>query len=128
MRLQQHDETPIIRHVKVKGEASPYDGNLIYWSSRMGTHPEATKRVATLLKKQRGRYNHCGLYFREEDVLEIDHIIPKSKDGKDEYKNLQISCSTLKLHTIEKESSAVLLSCQPKDFSQPARKRTCKKP
>lgn len=90
MRLQQHDETPIIRHVKVKGEASPYDGNLIYWSSRMGTHPEATKRVATLLKKQRGRYNHCGLYFREEDVLEIDHIIPKSKDGKDEYKNLQI--------------------------------------
>lgn len=39
-----------------------------------------------------------------------------------------LSCSTLKLHTIEKESSAVLLSCQPKDFSQPARKRTCKKP
>ncbi len=29
MRLRSHAETPIIRHVKVKGDASPYDGNLI---------------------------------------------------------------------------------------------------
>lgn len=56
----------------------------------MGTHPETTKRVATLLKKQKGKCTHCGLYFREEDVLEIDHIIPKVQGGKDEYKNLQI--------------------------------------
>ncbi len=90
MRLRSHAETPIIRHVKVKGEASPYDGNLIYWSSRMGTHPEATKRMATLLKKQKGKCTHCGLYFRDEDVLEIDHITPKNVGGKDEYKNLQI--------------------------------------
>ena len=90
MRLRSHAETPIVRHVKVKGEASPYDGNLIYWSSRMGTHPEATKRVATLLKKQKGKCTHCGLYFREEDVLEIDHITPKSLGGKDQYDNLQI--------------------------------------
>jgi RNA-directed DNA polymerase len=90
MRLRSHAETPIIRHVKVKGEASPYDGNLIYWSSRMGKHPEATERVATLLKKQKGKCTHCGLYFREEDVLEIDHITPKVMGGKDEYKNLQI--------------------------------------
>jgi len=90
MRLRSHAETPIIRHVKVKGEASPYDGNLIYWSSRMGKHPEATERVATLLKKQKGKCTHCGLYFREEDVLEIDHITPKILGGKDEYRNLQI--------------------------------------
>ncbi|BAZ21453.1 RNA-directed DNA polymerase [Kalymmatonema gypsitolerans NIES-4073] len=90
MRLYTHAEKPIIRHVKAKGEASPYDGNLIYWSSRMGVHPEASKRVATLLKKQKGKCAHCGLYFREEDVLEIDHKTPLSKGGKDEYKNLQI--------------------------------------
>ncbi|MEH2328408.1 DUF4915 domain-containing protein [Nostoc sp.] len=47
-------------------------------------------RVATLLKKQKGKCTHCGMYFREEDVLEIDHITPKSMEGKDEYKNLQI--------------------------------------
>ncbi|WP_375510054.1 group II intron reverse transcriptase/maturase [uncultured Nostoc sp.] len=90
MRLRSHTETKIIRHVKVKGDASPYDGNLIYWSSRMGEHPETTTRMATLLKKQKGKCTHCRLYFREEDVLEIDHIAPKSLGGKDEYKNLQI--------------------------------------
>ena len=90
MRLRSHAETPIIRHVKVKGDASPYDGNLIYWSSRMGKHPEATKRAATLLEKQKGKCTHCGLYFREADVMEIDHITPKILGGKDEYKNLQI--------------------------------------
>lgn len=90
MRLRSHTETKIIRHVKVKGDASPYDGNLIYWSIRMGEHPETTTRVATLLKSQKGKCTHCGLYLRESDVLEIDHIIPKSLGGKDEYKNLQI--------------------------------------
>ena len=90
MRLRTHAETPIVRHVKVKGNASPYDGNLIYWSSRIGTHPEASSRVATLLKKQKGKCTHCGMYFRESDVLEIDHITPKSLGGLDDYKNLQI--------------------------------------
>ncbi len=89
-RVFKHSETPIIRHNKVKGEASPYDGNLVYWSKRMGTHPEMPKRVATLLKKQKGKCTHCGLYFRESDLLEVDHIIPLSKGGKDEYKNLQV--------------------------------------
>ena len=90
MQLFKHTETLIVRHVKVKSEASPYDGNLIYWSSRMGTHPEASKGTATLLKKQKGKCTHCGLYFREDDVLEIDHIIPKNLGGRNEYKNLQI--------------------------------------
>jgi len=76
--------------VKVKGEASPYDGNLVYWSTRMGKHPEMPTRKATLLKKQKGRCSYCGLFFREGDVLEVDHIIPKSLGGKDEYKNLQL--------------------------------------
>jgi RNA-directed DNA polymerase len=90
IRLRSHTETKIIRHVKVEGDASPYDGNLIYWSSRMGKHPEMSTRVATLLKKQKGKCTHCGMYFREENVLEIDHITPKSLGGKDDYKNLQI--------------------------------------
>ena len=89
-QLLKHRQTPIVRHVKVKSDVSPYNGNLIYWSSRRGKHPEAPKRVSTLLKKQKGKCAHCGLFFREEDLLEIDHIIPKSKGGLDEYKNLQL--------------------------------------
>ncbi|MFM7580047.1 MAG: group II intron reverse transcriptase/maturase [Microcystaceae cyanobacterium] len=90
MTLYQHSETKIKRHVKVKEEASPYDGNLIYWSSRMGKHPEMPKTRATLLKRQNGKCAHCNLFFKENDVIELDHIQPTSKGGKDEYKNLQL--------------------------------------
>ena len=78
------------QYVKVKGDASPYNGDLIYWSSRMGKHPEMSLRTASLLKKQKGKCNWCELYFKDGDVIELDHIIPKSKDGRDEYKNWQL--------------------------------------
>ncbi|MDJ0745051.1 MAG: group II intron reverse transcriptase/maturase [Xenococcaceae cyanobacterium MO_167.B27] len=90
MQLIAHSDTQIIRYVKVKGDASPYDGNLVYWSSRMGKHPEMPKRTASLLKKQKGKCNWCKLIFRENDVIETDHIIPTAAGGKDEYKNLQL--------------------------------------
>ena len=90
LRLLAHADTPIVRHVKVKGESSPYDGNLVYWSTRMGKNPEMPKRVTTLLKKQKGKCTHCGLFFREDDVLEVDHKIPKSQGGKDIYDNWQL--------------------------------------
>jgi RNA-directed DNA polymerase len=90
LRLINHADTPIVRHVKVKGESSPYDGNLVYWSTRMGNNPEMPTRVSKLLKKQKGKCTHCEMFFREDDVMEVDHIIPKSKGGKDEYKNLQL--------------------------------------
>lgn len=85
--LRQHSYTEIKRHVKVKGNASPYDGNWVYWSTRMGNHPEMPKRTESLLKKQKGRCPHCGLFLRDGDSRELDHIIPKSKGGRDEYKN-----------------------------------------
>ncbi|WP_228012943.1 group II intron reverse transcriptase [Nostoc edaphicum] len=90
LRLLNHADTSIVRHVKVKGESSPYNGNLVYWSSRMGKNPEMPTRVALLLKRQKGKCTHCGLFFREDDLMEVDHTIPKSKGGKDEYKNLQL--------------------------------------
>ncbi|WP_363266989.1 HNH endonuclease signature motif containing protein [Okeania sp. SIO2B3] len=56
----------------------------------MGKHPQMPKRTASLLKKQQGKCTHCGLFFKDGDVIELDHIIPKSKGGKDEYKNWQL--------------------------------------
>ncbi len=88
--LTSHADKKIVRHVKVKGEASPFDGNLKYWSIRKGENPLVPARVAILLKAQHGKCAHCGLYFRESDLAEVDHIIPKSKGGKDTYKNLQL--------------------------------------
>ncbi|MBD2458366.1 group II intron reverse transcriptase/maturase [Nostoc sp. FACHB-87] len=90
VRLLKHSATKIKDYVKVKGEASPYDGNLIYWSKRKGKYPQMPTRMAKLLKSQKGKCAYCGLFFKDEDVMEIDHIIPKSKSGSDEYKNLQL--------------------------------------
>ena len=89
-RLASHADVKITRFIKVKGNISPYNGDLIYWSSRMGRHPEMPTRTASLLKKQKGKCKICGLIFREEDVIEADHIIPTAAGGKDEYKNLQL--------------------------------------
>ncbi len=90
LRLLGHAEIPIVRHVKVKGEASPYDGNLMYWSTRMGNNPEMPTRVSKLLKRQKGKCALCDMFFRENDVLEVDHKIQKSQGGKDCYENWQL--------------------------------------
>ncbi len=90
LRLLNHADTPIVRHVKVKGESSPYDGNLVYWSKRKGENPEMPSKVSNILKRQKGKCTHCGLYFREDDVMEVDHRIPKSLGGKDSNDNWQL--------------------------------------
>ena len=88
--LRNHSETPIVRHIKVQGEKSPFDGNLSYWGSRLGKHPEMPVRVSKLMKIQKGKCVHCGLTFRDGDSWEVDHIIPRSKGGKDTYENCQL--------------------------------------
>lgn len=73
-KMRWHRWTKIQRHAKVKGAASPYDGNLLYWSKRLMHHPMMTTEKAKLLQKQTGKCMKCGLLFRDEDVMEVDHI------------------------------------------------------
>jgi RNA-directed DNA polymerase len=88
--LQQHQKTAIRRHTKVAGQRSPYDGDWIYWASRMGRHPEVPRRIAILLQRQKGKCAFCGLFFTDDARIEQDHIIPRYQDGKDEIANLQL--------------------------------------
>ena len=90
LELITHASTPIVRHTKVKGEASPFNGDWIYWSKRRGEYPETPNRVASLIKRQKGICSHCGLYFTSTDIVEVDHIKPTSLGGKDTYDNLQL--------------------------------------
>jgi RNA-directed DNA polymerase len=90
IKLTRHSDTPIVRHIKVKGVASPFDGNWTYWSKRRGEYPETPNRVASLIKRQKGICPHCGLYFTSTDIVEVDHIKPTSLGGKDTYDNLQL--------------------------------------
>ncbi|MCG9893583.1 MAG: reverse transcriptase N-terminal domain-containing protein [Thermosynechococcaceae cyanobacterium MS004] len=89
IRLTNHSDTPIKRHVKVRGNKSYFDGDVLYWSTRKGTHPELPNRVAFLLKKYKGRCQECGLMFVGDDLIEVDHTISKQDGGKDKFDNLQ---------------------------------------
>ncbi len=88
-RIRTHSMTKIQRHVKVRGNASPYDGNLLYWAKRLKTHPMLHGKLAKLLQLQHGKCRKCGLYFKDGDLIEIDHIILRSYGGKDTIDNLQ---------------------------------------
>jgi RNA-directed DNA polymerase len=80
--VRKHTETVKEDYVKVRGEVSPYDGNLLYWAKRLKQHPLVKNEKAKLLQKQRWQCPHCGLYFKEGDVLETDHDIPIAIGGK----------------------------------------------
>lgn len=88
--LRRHEETHYQCYVKVAGARSPYDGDWLYWSARLGYHPKVPPRVATLLKRQRGKCRECGLWFREGDVMEVDHLIPRKRGGTSGFHNLQL--------------------------------------
>lgn len=84
--LNHYAEAHIVRHVKVRGEKSPYDGDWVYWGARLGRDPTKPGRVTRLLKQQQGRCGNCGSLLTTEDVMEIHH-----RDGNrrnDQYTNL----------------------------------------
>jgi RNA-directed DNA polymerase len=90
-RLIQHEETPIVRHEMVRLDKSLYDGDLVYWATRMGRHPELPRSKAYLLKRQRGRCTVCGLLFAAmQELVENDHRIPRSLRGSDAAHNRQL--------------------------------------
>jgi RNA-directed DNA polymerase len=68
-----HVDTPIRRHVKVKGDKSPYDGDWVYWVQRLGRDPTKSARMIRLMKRQNGQCSICGLYFTTEDLMEVHH-------------------------------------------------------
>jgi len=68
-----HQTTTIRYAVKVQGDKSPYDGDWVYWSTRLGRDPTKPRRVTQLLKRQRGRCVQCRLRFTAEDVMEVHH-------------------------------------------------------
>ena len=72
-QLLHHGATKIVRHAKVQGCRSPFDGHWLYWSKRCrATYPGKIEAVV-LHKRQRGRCKQCGLYFQTGDRMEIHH-------------------------------------------------------
>lgn len=80
---------PSRSYVKIKGIASPYDGNHLYWAKRMEKYSGFSSSISKLIKRQYGQCAICKQYFTPVDVIEIDHIVPRTKGGSSRFKNLQ---------------------------------------
>jgi RNA-directed DNA polymerase len=80
-----------IKHVKIKGDESPYS-NSIYWALRSNKNSPYNTRVTKLLQNQKQICPWCKEKFTTFDSVnwEVDHTLPKSKGGKDIYTNLQL--------------------------------------
>lgn len=62
------------RHVKVLGNKSPYDGNLVYWSERNSKLYDG--RTSKILKKQNHTCGYCGHKLTSFERVHLHH-----KDG-----------------------------------------------
>jgi RNA-directed DNA polymerase len=74
LTLNQHANVSIVRHVKVRGAASPYDGNWRDWARRRGTYPGIPRRLASMRKKQNGQCQECGLFFLPDALVDLHHL------------------------------------------------------
>jgi RNA-directed DNA polymerase len=60
------------KHVNVKGNKSPFDGDMAYWSQRNSKlYDDETSKV---LKRQNHACGHCGLKCTSDERVHLHHI------------------------------------------------------
>ena len=85
----------IVRHVKIRGEANPYDPAWEdYFDKRLYAKLEATLagrgQIQWLWREQQGRCPGCGQLLREEEPWQVHHRIRRVDGGGDDLDNLVI--------------------------------------
>ena len=60
------------KFVNVKGDKSPFDGDINYWSKRNSKYYDGA--TAKTLRKQSHSCGHCGLKFLDIEKVELHHI------------------------------------------------------
>jgi RNA-directed DNA polymerase len=96
IQLQIHSKISIQRHAKVKGTASVFDGNFLYWAKRTGR-----SLWIPMIKEQKGRCGICKDHFLPDDKIQRDHIVPKCLGGVVGKPSLQSSCCSSLLSSKE---------------------------
>ena len=91
-RLIQIGRVPIVRHVKIAGNANPYDPAFeSYFEQRNFTLWDTSNRnrkVAGLFHRQKARCPVCKLPMLIESSYDVHHIKPVTMGGKDTFNNL----------------------------------------
>ena len=68
------------KHVNVRGEKSPYDGDIAYWSERNSKLYDGDTSKA--LKRQNHTCGHCGLKMLSDEKVHLHHIDGNHKNWK----------------------------------------------
>lgn len=68
------------KHVNVKGNKSPFDGDIAYWTERNSKLYDGETSKA--LKRQNHTCGHCGLKFADDELVHLHHINGKHSDWK----------------------------------------------
>jgi len=87
--LSKYSDTKIKRHVKVQAGKSFYDGDELYWATRMSKgYGDISPSKAKMLVKQDGMCGYCNTRFKNGDLMESHHKTFVSEGGEDRYTNL----------------------------------------
>jgi 5-methylcytosine-specific restriction endonuclease McrA len=90
------------KHIMVKGDASPFNGDTVYWSKRESKHYDGL--TAKVLIKQDHKCGYCGLRFVDGEDIHLHHIDGNHNNWKP--KNLTVvhqSCHQY-IHTSKRET------------------------
>jgi RNA-directed DNA polymerase len=93
VRLVLATDTKIRRHVKIRGEANPFDPKLeSYFEGRlcwkMMDNLKGRRKLRYLWLDQEGNCPNCNQKITKDTGWNIHHILPKSEGGKDNLSNL----------------------------------------
>jgi RNA-directed DNA polymerase len=86
------------RFINVKGNKSPFDGDIIYWAKRNSKYYDGP--TAKALKASNYKCQHCNHYLYNEEKIELHHVDGNHQNWQT--KNLQVlhqSCHDLVHHS-----------------------------
>ena len=95
VKLVIASDTPIKRHVKIKGAANPYDPDFeMYFENRLGLSMKESlrgrNRLLYLWYSQDGMCLKCGEKITKDTGWNLHHVLPKAQGGDDNMNNLEL--------------------------------------
>jgi len=114
------------KHINVKGEKSPYDGDLSYWSER--NSKLYNNDTSKALKRQSHKCGHCGLKMLSDEKVHLHHV-PRlhTHEQKRKLRTSEAGCSESCTPRFNREERGIIpafdstrnsLLVRPRDHSQ----------
>jgi RNA-directed DNA polymerase len=95
LRLSKASKTPIKRHIKIKGDANPYDPRWeTYFEARLARKMtdalKGRQRLLALWSRQSGKCLVCQQSITQQTSWNLHHLVEKARGGTDTLPNLTL--------------------------------------